>query len=194
MEAMSQPATMPTEYHKALAIHAVAKSLRLWDRLGLSLGEAVVLTGGHTWSRLVALVATWYGAVPVIMQSSDPRPLPPGVVRFESPDRSNRAQILASMLSGLPAVVAVDLSGRADSVDLLLESIPPMSRLMLAGTAGEHLTIDYYVNVHRKGLVLISDVLDTDFSGPGWGEYSDRAQRLLARSERAEACRVALDD
>ncbi len=180
------------DQHMSTLLQGVAASLRMWDRLHLSLGEAVVITAGHRWSNLAAVVATWYGAVPVIVHSNDPRPLPPGVTRLETPDPADRARALASQLKGLPVVVAADLSGRADAVDMLLEAIPPMSRLMLAGAAGEHLTIDYYVNVHRKGLHLLSCVFDADLSGAGFGDYIQRAERLLVRKDRAEACRTAL--
>lgn len=192
---MGRPSTAPRDPHvPSSLVQSVAASLRLWDRLGLSLGEAVVITAGHRWSRLVALVATWYGAVPVIVHSNDPRPLPPGVTRFEAPDPADRARALATLLKGMPAVVAAELSGRADAVDMLLEGLPPMSRLMLAGAAGEPLTIDYYINVHRKGLHLTSCVLDADPPHDRAGDYVVRAERLLARTERAEACRAALAD
>jgi hypothetical protein len=161
----------------------------VWNCLGLSIGEAVVVTAGHRWSRLAALVATWYGAVPVIMSTNDSRPLPAGVTRLEVSDPADRVRVLASMVTECPAVVAADLSGRADAIDMLLEALPPMSRLMLAGDAGEPLTIDYYVNVHRKGLRLMSCVFD---EGASLGEFVERAERVLARPERAEACRAAL--
>jgi CheY-like chemotaxis protein len=167
----------------------------LWDRLGLSLGETVVITAGHRWSRVAALVATWYGAVPVILHSNDALPLPPGVTRLTVDDPADRARVLATQLRDAPAVVAADFSGRADAVDLLLEALPPISRLMLAGSAGELLTIDYYVNVHRKGLHLVSTVFD-DLVAPGASgvaDYRARAERLLARPGRADACRAVID-
>jgi hypothetical protein len=185
---MDQPST-GRNYDVTSLVPGVAASLRMWDRLGLSLGEAVVITDGHRWSRLAALVATWYGAVPVIIQSTDSRPLPPAVTRLEVADPADRAKVLASLVNGLPAVVAAELSGRADAVDMLLEALPAMSRLMLAGNAAEALTIDYYVNVHRKGLHLMSCVLD---DGASLDEYLERAERLLARPERAVACRAAI--
>jgi hypothetical protein len=188
---MDPSSTTSRDQPEAALVQSIAVSLRMWDRLGLSLGEAVVVTGGHRWSRVAALVATWYGAVPVMMYSNDSRPLPPGVTRLEIPDPADRARALASTLNGVPAVVAADLTGRADAVDMLLEGLPQMSRLMLAGNAAEALTIDYYVNVHRKGLHLMSCVFDDSAS---LGAFVERAERLLARSDRAEACRAALGE
>jgi threonine dehydrogenase-like Zn-dependent dehydrogenase len=187
---VSQPAVKRDD-SVATLVPAVAASLAVWDRLGLSIGETVVITAGHRWSRVAALVATWYGAVPVILHSNDTLPLPPGVTRLTVDDPADRARILANQLRESPAVVAADFSGRADAVDLLLEAVPPMSRLMLAGTSGEPLTIDYYINVHRKGLHLLSVVFD-DLAATGDADYRARAERLLARSERADACRAII--
>ena len=187
---VSQPAVKRDDSVTTL-VPAVAASLAVWDRLGLSIGETVVVTAGHRWSRVAALVATWSGAVPVILHSNDTLPPPPGVTRLTVDDPADRARILASQLREAPAVVAADFSGRADSVDLLLEALPPMSRLMLAGTAGEPLTIDYYINVHRKGLHLLSAVFD-DLATSAVADYGARAERLLARRERADACRAII--
>jgi hypothetical protein len=60
----------------------------------------------------------------------------------------------------------------------------------LAGTSREPLTIDYYVNVHRKGLRLVSAALDEPSSGLA-AEIAarlERATRLLARPARLQAC------
>jgi hypothetical protein len=188
---IGQPAVERDE-RPATLVTAVAASLALWDRLGLSLGETVVITAGHRWSRVAALVATWYGAVPVILHSNDALPLPPGVTRLQVDDPADRARVLAAQLRDAPAVVAADLSGRADTVDLLLEALPPMSRLLLAGSAGELLTIDYYVNVHRKGLHLMSGVFE-DLAAPGGADYRTRAERLLARPDRVAAGLAVID-
>jgi NADPH:quinone reductase-like Zn-dependent oxidoreductase len=190
---IGQPTVVRNE-SLATLVPAVAASLALWDRLGLSLGETVVITAGHRWSRVAALVATWYGAVPVIMHANDALPLPAGVTRLHIEDPSDPARALATQLRDAPAVVAADLSGRADAVDLLLEALPPMSRLMLAGTAGEPLTIDYYINVHRKGLHLVSGVFEDLVTrrADDDADYRARAERLLARQDRADACRAII--
>ena len=48
----------------------------------------------------------------------------------------------------------MELSGRAEVLDILLEMMPRWSRLLLAGPAGQPVTIDFYKNVHRKGAVI----------------------------------------
>ncbi len=170
---------------------AVVAALRVWDLLALELGDTVVVTGGHPWSPLAALVATWYGAVPVLLVKSSGA-APAGVTVVEPDDSGEQAQALANRLSGAPTVAALELSGRSDAVDLLLESLPKASRLMLAGSSHDRLTIDYYVNVHRKGLRLESCVFDDALAATAPASVIERARRLLARPERRAACAAAL--
>ena len=97
-------------------------------------------------------------------------------------------------------MAAAEFSGRADFVDLLLESIPPQSGLALAGAGREPLTIDFYVNVHRKGLLMVSSVLDpggavetADEGGSNVGPaHVERARLLLANPDRLAESRRAL--
>jgi hypothetical protein len=183
----------------ASLVSAVAQVLRLWDGLGLELGETAIVTGGHPYSRLAAVVARWYGALPVLYVTSDETHTPEGVeavVVGEDP-----GAVLASLRSRLaarPAVAAAELSGRADIVDLLLETLPQFSRIMFAGDRAEQLTIDFYVNVHRKGLRLFSSVLDRLPDPPGGGDPVDRhaarARRLLDEPQRANECLSAIND
>ena len=93
-----------------------------------------MVTDGR-YSRLLALVATWYGALPVLLVTSKPEGLPPGVTAVPTDGSAAGSADLAARLKQRPAVAAVELSGRAESVDLLLEALPPASRLMLAGPA-----------------------------------------------------------
>jgi len=175
-------------------VPAVCAALELWDTLKLEVGEAAVVTDGHPWSRAVALVASWYGALPVVLISDDAASVP-GVIRVSTTGAPDPVRELVVNLQGRPAVAAAELSGRADAVDLLLEALPASSRVMLAGAAREPLTIDYYVNVHRKGLRLVSGMLD---AGPmhavdaGADARAGRARRLLARPARLAACREAM--
>jgi hypothetical protein len=94
-------------------------------------------------------------------------------------------------LVACPAVAVAELSGRSELVDLVLEAVPPSSRLLFAGVAREAVTLDYYSNLHRKGLRLVSGVLDT---APIDDLHLERARRLLARTERYAAASAALAD
>jgi hypothetical protein len=55
----------------------------------------------------------------------------------------------------------VELSGRAEVLDILLEVMPRWTRLLLAGPAGKPVTIDFYKNVHRKGAVIAATDIES---------------------------------
>lgn len=178
-----------TSSEAALAAPLVAEALRAWDLLGLELGAAAVVTDGLPWSPLVASVARCYGAIPTVAGGNAT-----GGERILAWDAESVAAF-AKTLKPYPAVCAIELSGRADSVDLLLEAVPRDTRMLFAGPGQDRLTIDYYVNVHRKGLHLSSTVLSARqaFSGAASDQHRvQRALRLLASPTRAAGCLEAI--
>jgi hypothetical protein len=159
-------------------IPPVASALAAWDALDLEIGELAIVTGGDAGSRIAALVATWYGALPVVLVGAPDAPAPPAGVEplvFADPDAAMAD--LAARIGKHPGVAAVDLSGRLEYVDLLLATIPMFARVMLAGPPRERLTIDFYSNVHRKGLILRSTTFQPDS-----GDRDDVASRRVARA------------
>ena len=166
---------------------AVTAALRVWDQLSLEIGQAAVITPG-TWSPLLATVAEWYGAHALIVGGIADDSATVSAVDSEAVSKLTRR------LSAYPAVCAVELSGRADMVDLLLESVPRYSHVLFAGPRGDRFTIDYYVNVHRKGLFLASTVFDptTKLEETADSGLVLRAARLLMKTDRATACRRAM--
>jgi hypothetical protein len=178
----------PSEDVAALS-QAVSAVLWLWDSVGLELGEVALVTDGHRWSRLAAVVATWYGAIPILFITATPGEVAPGVTAVASTGSEKEARDLAAMVRGRPGIAAAELSGTAAMVDLLLEALPRGSRVIIAGNAREPLTIDYYLNVHIKGVSLTSGILDAT---PSDAAIDVRAQRLLAQPAFSAACRTAL--
>ena len=178
---VSLPDDLPLE--AAVLVPPAAEALRLWDTADLTLGEVAVTAGNGQTSALVSLAASWYGATTVRI---DPLTFDPRVTAGQLRLRNNRG------------AVALDLSGRADIADLLLESIPQYTRLIFAAPRTESLTIDFYTNVHRKGLRLISTVLHGALADERErAEYRiriGRAARLLRRPEWFAACRQCLDE
>jgi hypothetical protein len=173
-------------------ISAVARALWVWDTMDLELGEMAVVTGGSRESRLIALVATWYGPAQVLFVTGDASAAPAGVAAHPLLAGAEETGALSARLGERPGVAAAELSGRTDTIDALLESIPRFSRLMLAGDSREPVTIDYYNNVHRKGVRLVSAVLHNEDGFPGHAARAERARRLLARPARRQACLDAL--
>jgi hypothetical protein len=183
--AIDVPAELPVEM--ALLMPPVAAALRAWDSLRLEIGTATVVTPG-LWSPILSSVAGWYGATPLLVGGAGDTASAGTGVDAETVSR------LAAKLAGYPAVCAVELTGRADTVDLLLESVPKAARVLFAGPRGDRLTIDYYVNVHRKGLYLSSTILSPlgAFTEPIDRDLGRRASRLLMSPARAARCHAAV--
>jgi threonine dehydrogenase-like Zn-dependent dehydrogenase len=182
---LNLPLELPPD--TVLLVPPVATALRAWDLLRPELGTAAAVTPGP-WAPLLSVVARWYGATPMLVGQSSP-----------SEGRGADADSVASLaktLADSPAVCAAELTGRADMVDLLLESLPKYSRVLFAGPCGDRFTIDYYVNVHRKGLQLSSTVLSAldVFSHSEGRDLVLRASRLLANPARAASCQYAASE
>ena len=148
----SSPGPTANDADLAVLIPAVSAALWVWDTMALDIGEIAIVTDGHRYSRLVALAATWYGAEPVLFVTGDPATAPAGVTPVSDVIGADETKALAKRLKQRPGVAAAELSGRAETVDLVLETIPTWARLMFAASRREPLTMDYYVNVHRKGV------------------------------------------
>jgi hypothetical protein len=169
--------------------------LALWDRLDLEIGDTAVVTDGHRWSQLAALVAVWYGALPVLLLTRTPGEVIPGVTNLVRTGTDEDARGLATLLRDRPGVAAAELTGEPGTVDVILEAMPSAARVMLAGEVGDRLTIDFYSNVHLKGLRLLSGRLAPSVVGPpGTADHhlSRRVTQLLTRPGVAVACRALL--
>ena len=180
----------------ALLVPPLATALALWNTLQLELGEAAVWTGGSPLSGLVGQVAVWRGACPAVELG------PPATAGGDDAreqmdfidwtDAESASAKLVDLAADTPGFAAVDLSGRADVIDSLLEAIPRWGRLLLAGPPGANVTIDFYKNVHRKGIIIASTVLEPagvfDAAHPEILTQVPRAIGVLSNSKMADRC------
>lgn len=178
-----------------LALFPVAAVLGLWDRLELELGEVALVTGGSWCSNLAVVVASWYGAFPVFCaRCEDSRPAR-GVRVIDASSPTTALASLRETFGTEPAVV-LELSGSAETVDLVLDAVPAFSRVMLAGASQERLVLDFYTNVHRKGLMLLSSTAELGMLARAGNRTLSRqlarAARLLMKPGRVEDCLGAL--
>ncbi|MCC7032956.1 MAG: hypothetical protein IT179_09015 [Acidobacteria bacterium] len=181
----------------ALMVPPLAATLRIWDDLRLEIGELAVVTDGHPLSALAALAASWHGARAVLVTGGKPAPIN-GVSVVRLHDQVEPLACLASVFQDCVAAAVLELGGAAEIVDAVLESVPASSRLLFASDAPEKLTVDFYRNVHRKGLDLQSGTAGprsvfSDVDASRRQELFLRACRLLADPGRVEACRAALE-
>jgi hypothetical protein len=178
-------------------VPVVACALAIWDALALEIGDTAIVTSAGWTGHLVATVGSWYGAGPLVIGAPGLAPGPPGCDRLIAEDAETAIKDLQKRLQGRAGVAAVELTGRAGLVDLMLQTVPTFARLMFAGDARERLTVDFYNNVHRKGLLLHSGQFDpaaavaAPWAGTAGACFS-RAARLLTRPARAAACLAAV--
>ena len=181
----------------AVLVPAVAASLALLETLRLELGDAAVWTSEGPLSALVGQAALWRGACPGIELGKSAGKLDRRQVeQVESSDTEAAAARLATLVAARPGFAAVDLSGRADVIDVLLEVIPRWGRLLLAGPPASPVTIDYYRNVHRKGIVLATTILEPSRVFDSQSDVRSqlaRACAVLGNPRMAAQCTALLD-
>ncbi|MCS6897901.1 MAG: hypothetical protein NZM29_08005 [Nitrospira sp.] len=176
---------------EALLAVPLAAALRAWDRLRLELGEVAVYTEGGGFADLLGLVAVWRGGLPVIRLDYDSGrdPLENGE-RLSINDPEETLRQLQNRIKDKPGFAAIDLSGRPEVIDLLLEVAPRWGRVMLVGQTRKSVTIDFYNNVHRKGTLLLCDVFDPAMmlKKKECETYLSAAFRLLENKHIVEIC------
>lgn len=176
----------------ALLAPPLALALWTWDRLGLELGELAIVAGDDAFASLVAQAALWRGGCPVIRLSATgvSSAAAAGVDVLSIADPEATARDLRERIAGKPGFAAVELTGRASVTDVLFEVMPRWGRMMLAGGARDPLTIDFYNNVHRKGMLLVAGLAEpARVFDESWGAaYVRTAFRLLENPEHAARC------
>lgn len=150
------PPTLGPE--KAILLPALIFALRVWEKLGLELGEAAIYTTGNSLSRLVGQVALWRGASPVIqLGKEEENNSKSHLVEFLAiDDAEDSIRLLSNRIKNKPGIAIVELSGNPEIIDIILEIIPKWGRIICAAHSGSPLTIDFYNNIHRKGVIVQS--------------------------------------
>lgn len=190
-EASCFPVPSSLGAEEALLAVPLASALYLWDRLGLELGEVAVYTEGSDFADLIGQVAIWRGGLPVIRL--DHGSVGPALDQGEClsiADQEEALRRLQLRIKDKPGVAAVDLSGRPEIIDLILEVIPRWGRVMLAGRSQQRVTVDFYTNVHRKGAVLLCEAFDplSILEKRERASYLSMAFRLVEKKDFVETC------
>lgn len=185
---------------QASLVPALVFSLWAWDKLALELGEVAVFTGSSLISRMLGQVALWRGACPVLsLCQIGPQNALIKYAKVGIDERDEISGWVRRHINGKSGFAAIDMDGRADLVDLILEIMPRWGRLMLVGEKTQSLTIDYYNNIHRKGAYIVSTryepimIFKRD-ERPGIGEHLLRAFRILQNEKMCRDLQAAIGD
>lgn len=152
----------------------------------IELGESVVVIGAGLIGLLAMQLAKLSGAVPVIAVDRDERRLPfaqivgADVTLLATDDLLSR---ITHHATDSGAHVVIDATGHPDAILLAFQMARRCGRVILLGsTRGETKSVNFYRDVHRKGLVIIGahdSIRPRHESSPGfWTAKDDRALAL----------------
>lgn len=184
---------------QALLVPPLAAVLALWETLQLELGDVAVITSGSVLSPLAAEVAWWRGGSPVVTLGPASVTDNPATAHIDWSDPEEAGRHLLTAMGSRPGFAALELSGRADMIDLLFESIPRWGRLLLAGSAGQPITVDFYKNIHRKGVTVNTAVLEPaalfeSVAGAPARARVTHAVRILQNAVMLQRCQSLLSE
>lgn len=188
-------ASAGTSADRAATVEELALALWTWEAAGLEPGETAVYAVGAHSGHCLGLVARWRSLREVIRLdfgcAAGPAPAGVAVRRVAEPQEA--VDWLGGKLSGAPGVAAAILVPDALAADVLLESLPVWGRLVLAMSRSDPATVDFYMNVHRKGLRIVSVPGSVEeLREPRWARdaalHFERAGRILASTRLAAEC------
>jgi hypothetical protein len=185
--------SLPDE--QAMRIQALALALAICDAADLELGEVAVYTSGVAHESIVATVAQWRTARDAIRLrlQEDALACPPGVQDVDGADPQRALEVIRMTASHAPGFAAIVLSPQPEALDVLLEAMPMWGRLVIGSASSAPATIDFYNNIHRKGVRMVSVPSSARFifEAPARADRTtliERAIRILTCEDLAAAC------
>jgi len=182
--ALRIPGDLPPK--QALAVPRLALALWVWDLVHLELGEVALFTSGSPLERYINQVALWRSGRAVMrldFGDSVGHP-PPDVIAVDGSDPQQAIASVHAACSAAPGFAAVVLSEKSAALDVVLEAAPNWGRIVFAAATAESATVDFYTNVHRKGIRMLAGPASTgtiveQHEQPVVRGYLDRATRLM---------------
>ncbi len=142
---------------RAMLVPDLALALAICASARLELGEIAVYSSGARHEALIGLVAGWCTGRDVIrIDFNDGAGVTPaGVQKVDGSDPQRALEIIQRSTRNTAGFAAIVLSSKAEAMDVLLEAMPTWGRLVVASRSTESATIDFYNNVHRKGVTVL---------------------------------------
>lgn len=185
--------SLPEE--RAMRVPALALALAISDAAALELGEVAVFTSGAAHESVVATVAQWRTCRDVIrLRLHDGLSVcAPGVREVDGTDPQRAIELIRTEANSAAGYAAIVLSPQPEALDVLLEAMPIWGRLVFGATSSSRATIDFYNNVHRKGVRMVSVPSTTRFifearARPEVAALVERAMRILTCDDLAAVC------
>jgi len=171
---------------RAMCVPALALALATCDAADLELGEMVAYTSGAAHESFVARVAQWRTVRDAIRLRlhDDTSVCPPGVRDVDGTDPQRALDLIRAAANSAPGFAAIVLGPQPEALDVLLEAMPMWGRLIIGSASSAPATIDFYNNIHRKGVRVASVPSSTRFifdapARPDRTALIERAIRIL---------------
>jgi len=151
-------------------------------KLGLEIGESVMIAGMGILGAFAVQIAALSGAIPVLALDFDPArralALKLGAAAAFSPDQEHLVRTIKDATGGAGPDAVVEVTGSGAALQQALEYIAWEGRVSLLGcTRVSDVPLDFYKYVHRRGISLIGAHTSTRArreSAPGrWTEHDD---------------------
>ncbi|MXY99688.1 zinc-binding alcohol dehydrogenase [Candidatus Poribacteria bacterium] len=177
--------TVPSE--EAVFFNLGAISLQGVRKARIELGEATLILGQGLIGLLALQLAKLSGALPVIAADLTDSRLElaksMGADATLNPEDTNFSEQLNAVTDGNGPVVVIEATGHPDAVSTALDVAGWGARLvLLASTRGETPKVNFYRDVHKKGLILYgahNAVRPRQESSPNYWTLKDDSRLLL---------------
>ena len=181
-------------------VHIATFPLAAIRKCRLEIGESAIVMGLGLLGLIGVQLLHAAGAVPIIavdpIESRRKKALDLGADYALDPFDANFIETV-KMLTGGGANVAIEVTGKGQGLDMVLDCMKKFGRIALLGcTRSSDFTIDYYRKVHCPGITLIGAHTNArpkmETSGGWWTERDDATAILnMIRHNRLDlACLV----
>lgn len=170
-------------------------ALSAMESVAFEIGETAVVLGSGMTADFFCFALKRGGASPII-RIGDPHLIEIlGVKRFAADACSllDSVSALKEAFYRRPGLALFDAGDNPETLELLLEHLPPWSRVVVAGNGLKRMNLDYYNDIHRKGASLL--FLQASAAG-AFGLIRDnagltrRASRILNNADAASDLRM----
>ena len=185
-EACAYPLPDNIGFDEAALVHIATFPMAAIRKCRLEMGESAIVMGLGVLGLLAVELLRAAGAYPIIavdpMENKRTQALSLGADYALDPFAPEFAATVKKLTGG-GAKVAIEVTGKGQGLDMVLDCMARFGRVALLGcTRSSDFSIDYYRKVHGPGITLIgahTNARPTHDSRDGWWSERDDAKAIL---------------
>ena len=175
-----------TEFGEAALVHIATFPMAAIRKCRLEVGESAIVMGLGVLGIIAVQLLRAAGAVPIIavdpVESKRKQALELGADYALDPFDVDFVRNIKELTDG-GANVAIEITGKGQGLDMVLDCMKPFGRVALLGcTRNSDFSIDYYRKVHGPGITLVgahTQARPKSDSSAGWWTERDDAKAIL---------------